>query len=390
MSDDPLQVEPKDILAHSAFVRALTRSLIGDEHAAEDVAQETWLSALRTPPVLRTGLRSWLAGVVRKIAAQVDRGDARRRRREAASAIREEMPSAELSAERVEILERLVVAVKALEEPYRATILMRFFDDLSAAEIASRIHVPEATVRTRLRRALEQLRDRLDRSHAGDRRAWCQAVLPFACEPRASSGAGLTLASIMKRVLAMDLKLKIALLVTVTGAAVLIWHERGQSGPAHVPQGPVAAALVSPEPPPFAPKVLVAREPIAMDEEPDRDLDLFGVVSTDGGPIGDALVETLQYPLLRVNVWDSAVRAMSPGPSTRTATDGTFRIRLDRGQMVNLRVSAPGYATTELPGRYAGERVSTRLFAPVSLQVSVRDREGNGIPGVHLSFDRSS
>ncbi len=52
-------------------------------------------------------------------------------------------------------------AVEALPEPYRETVSLRFFGDLSPADIAAITGRPEATVRTHLHRGLERLRIRV-------------------------------------------------------------------------------------------------------------------------------------------------------------------------------------------------------------------------------------
>ncbi len=41
---------PDDLLAHADFLRGLVRGLLRDEHAREDVLQETWVAALERPP----------------------------------------------------------------------------------------------------------------------------------------------------------------------------------------------------------------------------------------------------------------------------------------------------------------------------------------------------
>src|SRR6185295_7253069 len=56
---------------------------------------------------------------------------------------------------------RLVLAVMQLDEPYRSTVLLRWFEDLPPREVAARLGVPVETVRTRLKRAHEALRGRL-------------------------------------------------------------------------------------------------------------------------------------------------------------------------------------------------------------------------------------
>ena len=70
-------------------------------------------------------------------------------------------------------------AVTALPEPYRTTVLLRYFESLSLSEVAKRMGSPVKTVQTRLTRAHALLRAALDREF-GDRRAWCVALLPLA------------------------------------------------------------------------------------------------------------------------------------------------------------------------------------------------------------------
>jgi len=55
---------PQVLLQHGQFVRALAHGLLRDAHAAEDVAQETWVRYLQRPPVAGRGLRSWFRTAV--------------------------------------------------------------------------------------------------------------------------------------------------------------------------------------------------------------------------------------------------------------------------------------------------------------------------------------
>src|SRR4029077_7953260 len=80
---------------------------------------------------------------------------------------------------------RVVEAVLALEDPYRATALPRYSDNLQPRAIAQRHAVPVETVRTRLKRAFEMLRLRLDREFEGGRSAWATLFVPLARRPLA-------------------------------------------------------------------------------------------------------------------------------------------------------------------------------------------------------------
>src|SRR5262245_25141412 len=118
------------LLVHRRFVRALARALVRDAAAADDLEQETWLRAMKSPPPTDRGLRGWLRRVVRNAAAQSRRGEQRRTGREQNAARHEAEPSAGTIAARLEIERRLVAAVEALDERYRRVVFLRFFEEL--------------------------------------------------------------------------------------------------------------------------------------------------------------------------------------------------------------------------------------------------------------------
>jgi len=171
-------VTPTDaLLRHGDFVRRLARSLVAEADLAEDVAQETWLAALRRPPRHATNLRGWLGAVVKNLARLQRRTDVRRLARELRATPGTVSDPAEVVA-RLDWERRIVEAVRELDEPYRSTVVHRFLEQMDPAEIARRAGVPRKTVYTRIERGLETLRRRLDRE-AGSRRTWCLALLPL-------------------------------------------------------------------------------------------------------------------------------------------------------------------------------------------------------------------
>jgi RNA polymerase sigma factor (sigma-70 family) len=184
MADGGLGIDA--LLAHSAWIRGLARALVLDSSRADDVVQQTWLAALEHPPGAVRNVRGWLAGLVRNLVRQEKRGEARRGTREQLALRREPLPPAEEVVERADLHRRVVQAVFELDEPQRSTLLLRFYEDLSAEEIARRLELPSSTVRSRIQAALERLRERFDRE-AGDRRTWSLSLLPLA---GASSSSG--------------------------------------------------------------------------------------------------------------------------------------------------------------------------------------------------------
>lgn len=170
---------PEELLAHSDFIRNLSRSLVLDANLADEVVQETWLAAVRSPPGKADNPRSWLSMTLRNVIRMLRRAEHRRRRREQAAAVPEKTPSAAEIAAREEVKKRVAQAVLSLQEPYRSALLLHYFKAMTYREIAKKLNVPLETVRTRIKRGLVRLRTRLDADYEGKRSDWLAALLPF-------------------------------------------------------------------------------------------------------------------------------------------------------------------------------------------------------------------
>ena len=173
MVDAPAPATADELLAHTEWLHQLARALVG-EAAAPDVVQDTYRIALTRPPKHGGALRPWLGGVARNVARMTTRGRVRREQREyrvTAEALAH-VPSAEELVAHAQMQQRVARLVLELPEPLRATVLLRFFQGMSAADIARAHGIPAATVRSRLKDALDRIRATLDTEHRGDRRAW--------------------------------------------------------------------------------------------------------------------------------------------------------------------------------------------------------------------------
>ena len=164
----------------TAVIRACQR-VLGDVHDAEDAAQEAFVTAFRSLDTWRgDGQLRGVDGPHRRprrappgepaTPRDLDRSAHRRVGRRAAptpgprsaprgapATTRTRRPSRSAASATSPFAPRS----RGLEEPYREVVALRFFGDLSLAEIAAVSGRPLGTVKTHLRRGLGRLRDSL-------------------------------------------------------------------------------------------------------------------------------------------------------------------------------------------------------------------------------------
>jgi RNA polymerase sigma-70 factor (ECF subfamily) len=403
-SREPAGLVPLEaLLQHREWVRALARSLVADPHRADDVEQETWRMALERPPRHDGALRAWFRTVVLNAVRKSARSDAQRTRLETSVRPQNAVPSpADVIAE-AEVHAKVVRAVLELDEPYCSTVLYRFFHGLEATEIAARTGVPVETVRTRLKRAIERLRERMDVELGDDRDAWCLLVLGHRRIPAAvPTGTGVALGAAGGVVMGAATKWAVGAVAVLLAAALLWTITKSPSADVASPPPPQAKDTAA-APPEGAKPSRHAAQPDAATAAPassfpppvdlasvDRDLDLHGVVvRKDGTPVPGAKVQIVKYPWLRTTPlnWDAAFLAV-PGADTTSSSDGSFSLRLRRGELVSVRFTKDGLAPLELPKRQAGERVRALMEPGVRLVVAARDQAGSPAADVRLRLLR--
>ncbi len=114
---NPMSPTPQALLAHVGWVRSLAHCLVRDHQLAEDLAQDTWVSALQSPPGQDLNMRSWLAQVLRNVVRQSRRSTGRRDVHEVAAARPDRVPSTSELVEKVSSHRTVVEAVLELDEP---------------------------------------------------------------------------------------------------------------------------------------------------------------------------------------------------------------------------------------------------------------------------------
>jgi RNA polymerase sigma-70 factor, ECF subfamily len=128
--------------------------VVGDAAAAEDIAQESFLSAIRALDRFdrRRPFGPWLHRIT--VNRAIDFARARKLRRESALA------EATEGAARADAgpSDDLVAALSALSPEHRAVIVLRYLLGYTPGEIGEILGVPRGTVNSRMRRALDRLR----------------------------------------------------------------------------------------------------------------------------------------------------------------------------------------------------------------------------------------
>lgn len=166
-------------------LRCLARSLVHDADA-DDLVQDTWLRTLTHGKTARNPV-TWAKEVLRNNYRMRMRGDLRRRARERDA----KMPAAQdrpghADGARLDDLidkgafaEALESALEQLDEPFRTVVVRRFYEEMSAQDIALRSGTPVGTVRWQTHEGLRRLRVALDRRFR-DRDTWTAGLLAFA------------------------------------------------------------------------------------------------------------------------------------------------------------------------------------------------------------------
>ena len=386
-SRHPQRDAEHELLRHAAWIKRLALGLVGDATTAEDVVQDTWVAALRRPPPTGRALRPWLRTVVTNAARQGFRGGGRRAQRESEARAPGPLASPDELAERLETERRLTDELARLEEPFRSTLMLRYYEGLEPSEIARRLGAPAGTVRWRVSRGLELLRERMDRRF-GKRAQWCALVMPLAGARELVPVA----AAAVPGVLAMHAISKVALGVAgVVALAVTL----GVTGLLPDSLWPLR---------PEAPAALAAR-PYVTSPEPER-LDTSAApaarVVVDGGqpasaPAAD--VPARSSARVEARVVDAAgspfagatLRAVSTSESAASGRDGHVQLELetsDQPASATFELSARGYASLGIEAVVTpGERVHLgvlELLPGGAVSGRVLDGLGQPLQGVRI------
>ena len=383
------------LLAHAGWVRSLARSLVIDPQRADDAMQQAWLAVLEKPPRHAENLRAWLRRIVRSSVREIGRGEARRARREVEAAIPELLPSTAQVVEHAELQRGIVGAVLELDEPTREAILLRFWWDLTPAQIAERQGVPAGTVRSRIHLALAQLRERLDGEFDGNRQAWVALLVSGVRAEQVAKTVGATgTAAVITGAVAMSTQIKLAVVVALVGIAG--WMAWGGGAALFAPEGSGDSRGVAGLD--LRPAGIPGDGGAANFEEDGRGSRrmlagavlaplVYGTVLDDDlAPLSGATVTV--YP--DVPQWETT----TPIAQTRSDDNGYFRIERSGPDLAELpaelvvQAALDGYLTRFQINVTPGGDGSLKILRLIDMHGCVRDADtGEGIAGaeIHVS-----
>lgn len=147
------------VRVHARFVFKVAYGVLRNSHDAEDVAQEVFLRVHRDGTGGVRDIQAWLATVAFRLAID------RRRRPEALDVAELEISSNEVSAEQSVIdrqsIERVHRLIASLPDDLRYPLVLSAVEELNSRQVAAIIGIPESSVRGRIMRARQLLKEKL-------------------------------------------------------------------------------------------------------------------------------------------------------------------------------------------------------------------------------------
>ena len=316
--------------------------------------------------------------------------------REERAARDESVRSDDSLVERVEVERQVVDAVMELDERYRRVVLLRYFESMSVRAIASADGISAETVKSRLRRAHQQLRGKLDRRFGGDGRSWVFALVPVAGRHARHVGAAAALPST-------------AVLLVSAGAAVgtallgwFLWirpgMDRTQAGLSATRGGTDAAVPGSPgdeDETTARVSELDARRPQSesagsTERTWPETLRVTAVDARSGDPVPGATVTLVDSTVMQGEAFadlqltrdfDAMFRRL--GHAATGGDDGVVEIGWT-GAGAMIQVEAPGLYSLREVGLDAEGALEVPLFVDGPVRVRAVDSAGQGVPGLTL------
>ena len=377
------------VARHGSMVIATCRAVLHHEHDVEDAFQATFLVLARKAGSIRAGdaLGGWLHRVAYRVAVQANIEVKRRRRRES------EVPMTEIPATThpgfdVDLRSIVHEEIDRLPERHRLPVVLCDLEGLSYDQAASSLDWTVPTLRCRLSKARERLRQRLSRRGVtgatllallapSDTTAAVPALWASAAVSAATGGAGSMAAVALTRIILRDMlmtRLKITATAGLVGIGIV------SAGFAAIGVGRLDGPKREMKPP------AAAKDKAP---EPDEMIEVRGrVVDPDGRAVAGATLRAF-HPNHEVR----------PAPEATSGSDGHFFMRVEpwrrnsayrpRDAMFPWVVATapgfgPGWASAVREPGAPGEVVIRLVEDGPPIEGRVVDLEGRPVAGARV------
>ncbi len=362
------------LLSQAEWLGRLSRALVQDPADASDLAQDTMVAALTKPPSKRGPIKPWLAGVARNIARMRFRSATRRSSRERLAIDTSSPPiGTDELLDHLELQKAIAQKVQALADPYKTVVILRYYEGLSAQEIAVQTACPAGTVRWRLKKGMDQLRLDLDKEYGGQREQWALLVLqlPTTTVKKATTSQGIVLMSTIG-------KLAIATLAVFClfwgGSKIGWWGTSSESGKSTGP--PSVSSVMTPTSKAQFPRPL-------------RPMREVGPVKAQADPIGTIrlegqVIDSQEQPV------EGAWIAIGTVPPQKVQSDASgsffFENLPSRDILIEGKKDNTYTGPISLQLTLDGEPVILRLQPSGSVEVVVEDSIGKSVPNAEITI----
>ena len=380
---------------HVDFVfSAALRQLADDPESARDASQRVFSDLARKAAQLvhHPSLMGWLYTAARQAAANIRRGELRRRTREATAACMAQLVSSasgESEPDWLRIRAELDAALAELSEGEREIVLLRYFGGLSWAEVGGRVALSDTAARLRADRAMGRLRDVLARRGITSSAAALgaviakNAVVPAPADLAAeiisvARGAAVFRAGLKATRPVPSLGLSGALFVILTG--LLVWRGANQTTvPDATPVIPVTSNNSARQ---IARLLFPSGRPGTESSRTAHDLSLQVLSEETGAPLAGGLMEVLS--LNRKNELSRQSLFTDETGSTRISIPSDAR-------MVEIFTRIDGFADTRLhwqpdQGEAIPKDYVLRVGPGAALGGLILDETDNPIPDAEIVF----
>jgi RNA polymerase sigma factor (sigma-70 family) len=385
---------------HLDWVYSVALRHVGDPHLAEDVVQSVFVLLARKARDLSPGTQvgGWLFRTTRLVAGHARRAEQRRKIREATACT---MSHDTASPDTDEILweqlaPHLDQAVAALSEADRSAILLRFYEKMPLRNIGDKMGVSEEAAKKRVSRAVEKLREFLDRRGVKLSGVALAAVL---AEKTVQTASAALAGAVVKVSMAAASASATTMLPQLARETLSAWHWAKVKLAAGLAAGSVALVFVGVTAGGLFTRH-VAPHSVAVNGSPSPDISavahtqamnhLFAPTGNNKTPVfrkTGALIGSVSddqgHPISGATVWGG----FGQQPFAQDTTDQSGQFALDKMDApAFVTVTADGYAAdqqgfdlTNVPGPMV-----FRLGPVPPLKVRAVDESGQGVAGVGL------